>query len=100
FLYPFFFLISVAFKSNEDYVRSNALAPPSEWTLDHLQYAWEGANLGTALLNSLIAVSVGVAACVVISATAAFWFLRHGGRIAACIRFTVLGIWILPTVVY
>jgi len=100
FLYPFAFLAATAFKTQGDYVHHQISIVPRQVTLDHLQSAWHGATLGQSLINSAIAVTLGVVLCVVISSAGAFWFLRHPGKLAKTILAGIVGLWIIPFVVY
>jgi ABC-type glycerol-3-phosphate transport system permease component len=99
FLYPFFFMFSTALRPSEDYLDSR-LGLPTSLTLEHMTYALDNAELGRGLLNSLIAVGSGVLIVVAVSAPAAYWFLRHSGRVAKVVMGAVLSLWIVPYVVY
>ncbi len=99
FVYPFLFMISTALKTETDYIE-HQVGPPRAFTLDHLSYAWNGAHLGQALINSTIAVATGVAVCTIFSSMSAFWFYRHRGTTASGLRLALIGLWIFPFVVY
>lgn len=99
FVYPFLFMISTALKTETDYIE-HQVGPPRAFTLDHLSYAWNGAHLGQALINSTIAVATGVAVCTIFSSMSAFWFYRHRGSTASALRLALIGLWIFPFVVY
>ena len=100
FLYPFVFLLTTAFKTQSDFVHNPISVIPRHLTLDHVQYAWSAATLGRSLVNSMIAVTVGVVLCVVVSSAGAFWFLLHPGRWAKILLTIIMGLWIVPFVVY
>lgn len=102
FLAPFFFLITVAFKTADDY-RHSPIGLPREITLTNIADAWNRANLGQALLNSLLTTSVGVVVAALLSMSAAFWFIIHKSPRATRLRWVlVLGyafpavIWLIP----
>lgn len=56
-LYPFYWLVISAFKTNEDFY-SRPFGLPENWNVVNFSNAWESSKLGTAFGNSLI-VSVG-----------------------------------------
>nr|WP_244988170.1 carbohydrate ABC transporter permease [Paenibacillus xylanexedens] len=56
-LYPFYWLVISAFKTNEDFY-SSPFGLPENWNVANFSNAWESSRLGTAFGNSLI-VSVG-----------------------------------------
>jgi len=73
FLFPFAFLLTVAFKTEEDY-RASPIGLPTNITFEHLADAWQRAELGHALVNSMTVSVIGVIVAVVLSLSAAFWF--------------------------
>jgi ABC-type glycerol-3-phosphate transport system permease component len=99
FIYPFVFVAETAFRTQQDYYMSPA-GFPHHWTLYHLRNAWTAAGLGHAMINSAIAVSVGVTATVFLSSSAAFWFMRHSGRFARALFASIPGLWILPFLIW
>jgi ABC-type glycerol-3-phosphate transport system permease component len=99
YLVPFVFMISVALKPADQFFTDPA-AWPRSLTLDHFSYAWDAADLGHALKNSAIAVGIGVVLCCAICSAAAFWFLRHRGRVASVLLAGFGSLWILPQVVW
>lgn len=99
FLYPFVFMALTAARTTEDYVAAPT-GWPKDWTLDFFGEAWTRADLGDAMINSVIAVGVGVLVCVGVSLAGAFWFLRHRGRWATVLLGMIGGVWVVPFVVY
>jgi ABC-type glycerol-3-phosphate transport system permease component len=99
YLLPFAFMIATALKPAEQF-----LTDPSAWprslTLEHFRDAWNEAELGSGLVNSAIAVGIGVVLCCAICSMAAFWFLRHRGRVASALLAGFGSLWILPQVVW
>ena len=69
-------------------------------SLEHFRYAWRNAELGNGLRHSAIAVGIGVVLCCAICSMAAFWFLRHRGRVASALLAGFGSLWILPQVVW
>ena len=65
FIVPFLFLISTAVRERADYISAPGGLPRS-FTLDHMAEAWVEADLGRALVNTLI---MCVVACVVCAST-------------------------------
>lgn len=99
YVYPFVFLIATAFKPREQYSR-DPVGWPTSLTSENLERAWNSANLGQALINSTIAVSIGVLVCCATVSLAAFWFVRHRSRISGVLLGAFGGLWILPQVVW
>jgi ABC-type glycerol-3-phosphate transport system permease component len=99
YIYPFLFMLSTALRPQQEYV-NNPLGLPRSVTFEHVASAWQTANLGQAIRNSLLSVSIGVVLCCVICSTAAFYFVRHKSRISAILLGTFGSLWIIPPVVW
>jgi ABC-type glycerol-3-phosphate transport system permease component len=99
FIYPFVFMFSTAMRPSDDFLESR-LGLPTSLTLEHMSYALDNAEIGRGLVNSTIAVGTGVVIVVAVSALAAYWFLRHPGRLANVLMGGILSLWIIPFVVY
>ncbi|MCH1627692.1 carbohydrate ABC transporter permease [Ferdinandcohnia quinoae] len=52
-IYPLYWLMISAFKTNEEFFQS-PYSLPSSWTFDNIARAWEMANMGRAMLNSTL----------------------------------------------
>jgi ABC-type glycerol-3-phosphate transport system permease component len=79
--FPLYFTIATAFKTEAEY-NDSLFAPPGGVRLDNFETAWEAANIGDYMRNSLV-ISVGaVAVCIVLATVLAFAivFLRWPGR--------------------
>lgn len=99
FLYPFFFLLTTAGKTNAEFVRHPS-GVPSQLTFANITAAWRQARLGPAMMHSVIAVVFSVGVTVVISCAAGFWFLRHQGLGARVLRGVLVGTMALPPPVF
>ena len=55
FVYPFAFMLFTAMRPEDDFFESR-LGLPTALTLDHVSYAFENAELGRGIVNSLVAV--------------------------------------------
>jgi ABC-type glycerol-3-phosphate transport system permease component len=99
FVYPFLFLIGTALKDNEEFA-ANQTGLPHHVTLDSIREAWTMADLGPAMLNSMVAVGVAVVATVVVSAMGAFWFMRHEGKFSATLRWGLIATMVIPLPVF
>ncbi len=99
FIYPFLFLVGTAVKTNQQF-EEHSTGLPTSITLDNFHEAWTMANLGHAMLNSMVAVGISVVATVVISACGAFWFLRHEGRAATALRWSLIALMAIPLPVF
>jgi raffinose/stachyose/melibiose transport system permease protein len=99
YLYPFLFMVATALKPEDQYLDSPA-GWPTSLTLDHVSYAWDASNLGQALRNSAIAVSIGVVICCLMCSAAAFWFIRNKSRLSRILLGSFGSLWIVPQVVW
>ena len=97
FLYPFFYLAVTAFKTEADF-NENRTGWPRAWSIDAFQTSWEVGDLGHALLNSALAVGIGVVITVLVSTTAGYWFFRHRSRGPSSL-FLVIGLFFAVPVV-
>lgn len=99
FIFPFWILLSTALKPLNEF-QASPISWPDDPTLDNVSGAWREAELGRAMLNSVIAVTVGVVVTAAISSAAAFWFLRHRGRLARILRIALIGTMALPPPIF
>jgi ABC-type sugar transport system permease subunit len=99
FIYPMLYLISTAVRTERDFNSSPAGAPHS-FTLQFVKQAWTQADMGRALINSVISVGIAVALVVVLSCAGAFWFLRHRGPVRALIVASMGLIYFVPPAVW
>lgn len=99
FLYPFFFLVTTALKPLSEF-NLNAVSPPQHPTFANITAAWSYANLGPAILHSIVAVGTGVVVTVVISAAGAYWFMSHRGRLATALRVMIIATMAVPPPVF
>lgn len=98
-LYPFLFLIATALKPQADFV-SNPSGIPHHLTFANFSSAWGVADLGSALLHSLLAVGVGVVLTVSVSAAGAYWFYLHRSRLSTLLRGALVATMALPPPVF
>ncbi|WP_327153263.1 ABC transporter permease subunit [Streptomyces tubercidicus] len=100
FVLPMLYLVSTSVKTKADFDAHPASLLPSSFTLEFVREAWQRANLGQAMLTSLVTVAIAVTLSVLFSLMAAFWMLRHPGRSRAAM-FGFVGIfYFLPGVVW
>lgn len=99
FVVPFLFLISTATRTRADYLSAPGGFPQS-FTLDHIIEAWTEANLGRALLNTLIVCLVACLVCGTVAVAGAFWFRIHHGRGVAAMRLTLAAAYAVPMVAW
>jgi raffinose/stachyose/melibiose transport system permease protein len=80
-LFPIYFMLSNAFRTQADWVNSK-LGLPTTFSLDAFRRAWVGAEIPTYFRNSVIVVSITVVLSVVLATTAGYSFskLRWRGR--------------------
>ncbi|UDF33133.1 UNVERIFIED_ORG: carbohydrate ABC transporter permease (plasmid) [Roseateles sp. XES5] len=99
FIVPLLFLVGTALRTRQDYVSAPGGLPKS-FTIDNIVLAWTQANLGQALLMSLV---VSVIACLVCISTAlpgAFWFRLHKGRVASKLSVILIAGYAVPIVAW
>jgi raffinose/stachyose/melibiose transport system permease protein len=99
FLYPFIFLVSTALKPLAEF-NNDEIGLPSNPTTENLRSAWSTADLGPAMLHSVIAVGVAVVLTVLLATMGAFWFVRHQGRLAGTLRWILIGTMAVPPPVF
>lgn len=99
FLYPFYFLIVTALKTNRNYVQDQ-LGLPHPAVLTQFSTSWQQADLGRALLNSTIAAGIGAIVTIVLSAPAADWCARTKSRTKTIVLGTIACIWLIPTIIW
>lgn len=99
FLYPLVFLVLTAMRGATAYNRS-PLGVTGFPDIGHLRDAWNSGSLGQGALNSVLAVSVGVVCCCVVSSLAAFWFYRHEGPVARTLLGLIMVGWLIPFAIY
>ena len=99
FAYPLLFLVVTAMRTNDGYSAS-PLGFTGFPTFGNLTYAWNAGSLGHDALNSLIAVSIGVATCCFASSLAAYWFFRHTGIVAKSLLALFFIGWVAPFASY
>lgn len=78
-IYPFFWLIISAFKTNEDFY-NRPFGLPMNWQWENFTRAWESAKLGTAFMNSLIVSLGSLVVTLFIAALASFVLARFQFR--------------------
>ena len=99
FIYPFVFLVATALKPLPEF-NQDSVGLPAHATLENLSEAWNEASLGPAIVHSLIAVGIAVVLNVALSSVAAFWFVRHRGRLATSLRWTLIATMAVPAPVF
>jgi ABC-type glycerol-3-phosphate transport system permease component len=78
---PLYFMVATAFKTDREYADS-LFAPPGGLRIDNFETAWQAANIGEYMKNSLIVSAGAVALCMLLATVLAFAivFLRWPGR--------------------
>lgn len=78
-LYPFVWLVTSAFKTNEDFY-NRPFGLPEVWRWENFSIAWESSNLGNAFNNSMIVSMGSLTLTLFISALASFVLARFSFR--------------------
>ncbi|MFD4423067.1 carbohydrate ABC transporter permease [Agromyces sp. NPDC058484] len=99
FVVPFVLLISTALRDRVDYIASPGGLPRS-FTLDNLVVAWNEANLGRALVSTLIVCAVACAVCGITALAAAYWFRIHRGRLVGALRWVLVAGYAIPMIAW
>lgn len=86
FIYPFIFLVGTAIKPLSEFDLNEA-GLPHQVTFANIRGAWTEAALGSAMLHSVIAVTIGSFVTVAASALGAYWFVNHEHRRAKTLRY-------------
>jgi raffinose/stachyose/melibiose transport system permease protein len=96
---PFYFLVVVSLKSDQEVFTESASALPEDVVWGNYSAAWKGSSsvsLAEAMTNSLIITGGSVVALVAIGSITAYALARHGGRLGTTLYLTfVLGL-IIP----
>ncbi|MGP4040860.1 carbohydrate ABC transporter permease [Gracilibacillus sp. D59] len=78
-IYPLYWLIISAFKTNEEFFQ-HPYALPMEWTLDNITRAWELADMGRAMINSTLVTVTATILTVLLGALTAYVLSRFTFR--------------------
>lgn len=99
FIVPFLLLIGTAFRTPQDYI-DNPGGLPRAFTFSNLTSAWSGANLGLAVLSTLITCVVACAVCGAVALAGGYWFRIHQSRSAGWLRWILVSCYAIPTVAW
>ena len=99
FIVPFLMLIGTAFRTPQDYL-DNPGGLPRAFTLSNLKSAWTGANLGMAVLSTLITCVVACLVCGLVALAGAYWFRIHRGRSAGLLRWILVSCYAIPGIAW
>jgi raffinose/stachyose/melibiose transport system permease protein len=99
FVYPFYFLVVTAFKSNSDYIH-NELGIPQPFVITQFLTAWRSVDLGQAMIDSTIAATVSVIVLIVLTAPAAEWCARTRSRRKSIVLGIVAVVWMVPVIIW
>ena len=99
FIIPFLFLISTAVRTPRDYM-SNPGGLPKSFTLGNIIGAWNQANLGQALVATLITCIVACTVCALVALAGAFWFRIHNGTGVNLLRWILVSAYAIPAVAW
>ena len=95
FAFPLYVLVTLALKPQSEWIR-DPLSLPSRLYLDNITMAWSQANLGTAMLSSVLVTVSSVVILVGLGSLAAYWIARRGGRLGYVAYVLFLAGMILP----
>ena len=79
YLFPLYIMVTMSFKTTSE-IASSTVAPPASLFLGNYQTAWESADLGRAMVNSLLITAVSITVAVLIGAMAAYAIVRGSRR--------------------
>ena len=102
FLYPIIYMAGTAVKTVPDF-NDNPIGLPRSFTWSFMSQAWAALGNGQALLNSVIAVGIGVLVCAALSSLTAFWLYLNRGvmrviviSVIGIFYFVPVAVWIIP----
>jgi ABC-type glycerol-3-phosphate transport system permease component len=96
---PFLYLVSIALRPESEY-QARRLGLPLEPTGEHFAQAWRSANLGQAIVNSVIACTIGALVLAVVSVMAGYWFLLRDGPGSRFVLGLITAAWVIPFAIY
>ncbi|WP_221933197.1 carbohydrate ABC transporter permease [Tessaracoccus rhinocerotis] len=79
YLFPLYIMVSMSFKTGGE-IAASTVAPPQSLYLGNYETAWVSADLGRAMLNSLLVTAVSITIAVLIGAMAAYAIVRGNRR--------------------
>jgi raffinose/stachyose/melibiose transport system permease protein len=80
-VYPIFWVIMSSLKTSQEYMLSSKLALPKHLFFNNYPSAWEIANFGTLILNSIFYVSITVVSIILLSFMAGFAFAKLPSKV-------------------
>lgn len=99
FIVPFLILISTALRTRADYLRDPGGIPYS-FTFDNLIKSWTEANLGQALLATLVTCVVACLVCGLTALAGGYWFRIHRGRFVGGLRWILVAGYAIPMIAW
>ncbi|MFF2482337.1 carbohydrate ABC transporter permease [Paenibacillus sp. NPDC058071] len=84
-LYPLYWLIISAFKTNQEFF-NRPYAWPLEWQLDNIIRAWDLGNMGRAMVNSVIVTSISLVLTIVLGTLAAYVLSRFQFKFSGVLK--------------
>jgi ABC-type glycerol-3-phosphate transport system permease component len=94
-LYPVFFLVIAAFRTQVDYLR-NPLGLPNQLTMTNIISVWNGYGVGAAFLRSLCVVSVALAIVLLLATLAGYALAKFNPPFAKVITGTFVSVMLVP----
>ncbi|MDR1430738.1 MAG: carbohydrate ABC transporter permease, partial [Propionibacteriaceae bacterium] len=92
---PVYYLVVSALKTNiEIFVSPFAL--PTQWLWGNFSYAWDRAQLGSALLNSVLISTVAIALTLLLAVPTAYALARNDNKISRAITSTFAAGFLIP----
>lgn len=99
FVVPFLFLVSTAVREPADYMADPGGLPKS-FTIANVVGAWVEADLGRALLNTLLTCVVACLVCATVALAGAFWFRLNRARSSDVLRWVLVSGYAIPVVAW
>ncbi len=99
FIVLFLMLIATALRTPKDYI-DNPGGLPRSFTFANLTSAWPAADLGSAVISTLITCVVACAPCGLIALVGGFWFRIHQGRAASWLRWMLVSCYAIPEIAW
>jgi raffinose/stachyose/melibiose transport system permease protein len=80
-VYPLLWLVTMSFKTTQEYITTSKLALPKLWFTGNYPYTWVMGKFGILMINSVIYTAVTVISVTVLSFMAAFAFAKIRSRV-------------------
>jgi multiple sugar transport system permease protein len=97
-LYPFYWIIITAFKTNQQIIKFTSIFWPNPWTLEHFQYLFFQSSFLIWLRNTVIVAIVATTVSLMVSSLGAYALVRLRWRGSGFISTAILLTYLMPAI--